>query len=653
MSRKISRAGAGLLAAVTVAGAAACGSSSPPPVTTSFHGAATPSGSWPYPNGDLANTRDAAGSAISSANVASLREAWSFKLAGQAAAGVGSVGALVAAPVVVNGVVYIQDLDCNVYALSLATGALKWEYQVNTPEKTGPGPNGVAVANGTVYGDTPSTVFALNAATGKTDWVDGSLLTSGQGTFEIQPQVSDGRVYISSAYGIGPGGGVAMALNAATGKRLWSFDTVRGADTGVQSIGLGSGGAWETPLVGGDGSVTFGTGNPYQSAASAMAHPSVQLYTDSDVNLDAATGKLRWYYQGVPNDFKDWDMQTSPISASVGGAPAVIGSGKMGIVYAMNASTGALLWKTPVGEHNGTDNDSLLMLEHKITIKAPYTILPGSIGGVLANMAVADGTVYAGTIDLPLTYTNLNLPVAVKSAGAPAGEVEALSLATGKVEWDTKVPTMPLGAATVSGDLVFTTLYNGVLLALNRRTGAIVYRRSLPASTNAPIAIAGNSVIVPAGAPQTSAAKNTEQPQLVAYTVRLPGRVGHGVDHGGGGEDEDVVLAGEHLDAVGVADPEPPLGDLGDLMPVTFDRVLVVDDVPLDLHVRAVVDLDLPALAERRDHGLLDQRGTAAVRPLDLHAVADVQHAFLDLVQLAPVHVLEPDGLADPQGLAV
>src|SRR6516165_5007858 len=152
MSRKISSAGAGLLAAVTVAGAAACSSSPPPPTTTSFHGAATPSGSWPYPNGDLANTRDAAGSAISSANVASLREAWSFKLTGQAAAGVSSVGAFAAAPVVVNGVVYIQDLDCNVYALSLARGKLLWEHQVDTPEVSGPGPNGVALGGGRLYG---------------------------------------------------------------------------------------------------------------------------------------------------------------------------------------------------------------------------------------------------------------------------------------------------------------------------------------------------------------------------------------------------------------------------------------------------------------------------------------------------------------------
>ena len=63
------------------------------------------------------------------------------------------------------------------------------------------------------------TLVALNAATGRTRWVDGSLLTSSQGSFEIQPQVADGRVYLASAYGSGPGGGVLMALNASTVQR--------------------------------------------------------------------------------------------------------------------------------------------------------------------------------------------------------------------------------------------------------------------------------------------------------------------------------------------------------------------------------------------------------------------------------------------------
>jgi alcohol dehydrogenase (cytochrome c) len=505
-----------LLISITML-AAACGGSAAP-VTSAFPGAAVPTGSWPYPNGNIANTRDAPDSAISAANVSRLREAWTFKLAGKAESPVGS---LTAPPVVVNGVVYLQDENANVYALALATGKLKWEYQVNLPEKSGPGPDGVAVAGGAVYGDTSTSVFALRAATGKTIWVNRHLLHSGQGAFEIQPQVADGRVYLATAYGSGPGGGVLMALSAARGRLLWTFNTVLSLGKGMRALGsVGAGGAWETPLVGSDGSVTFGIGNPYQSIASAIAHPSRLLYTDSEVNLDAATGKLRWYYQAVPDDFQDHDLQASPISASIGGVPVIITAGKMGYVYALNARSGALLWKTPVGEHNGHDDDSLLALSHHLTVKFPYTILPGSLGGVLSNMAVAGGSVYVATIDLPVTFTSLKVVDGDKITGRETGEVEALNLATGKVEWDTKVGSMPLGAATVSNDLVFTTLYDGVLIALSRATGAIVYQHQLPASTNSPIAVFGNTVLVPAGGhPTSSSTSSGGKAQLVAYTV--------------------------------------------------------------------------------------------------------------------------------------
>ena len=489
----------------------------PTGTTVAGHGAARPAGSWPYPNGDLANTRVAPGATITSANVSRLRQAWTFKLTGSAVASAPGYGSLAAGPIVAGGVVYLQDLEQNVYALRLATGKLRWEYHIGVPEKSGPGPNGVAVAGGVVYGDTSATVFALSARTGKVIWVDRHLLNSGQGAFEIQPQVAAGRVYVASAYGSGPGGGELIALDAATGRPAWRFATLTGTDTGVRTDHIGSGGAWETPLVGSDGSVTFGVGNPYQSAASAIAHPAAQLYTDSEVNLDAATGKLRWYYQGVSNDFMDHDMQASPIAATIGGTPAVIGSGKLGVVYAMNARTGALIWKTPVGEHSQSDRYPAQALAHTLRLKAPYTILPGSLGGVLSNLALAGNTVYVATINLPFRLPKLSYPLG-PPVGNGTGEVEALSLSTGKVLWDTKVPQMPLGAATVSGDLVFTTLYDGVLIALNRATGAIVYRHQLPASTNAPIAIAGNSVLVPAGGPTVFGASGGS-PQLVAYTV--------------------------------------------------------------------------------------------------------------------------------------
>jgi len=366
-----------------------------------------------------------------------------------------------------------------------------------------------------VYGDSPTSAFALNANTGRKIWLD-NLSNTNQGTFDIHPEVASGRVYLATASGALPGGGVLLALNASNGDLLWSFDTVPASDAGV----VRAGGAWETPLVNMDGSVTYGLGNPYQSADSAFAHPSELLYTDSAVNLDAATGKLRWYYQGVPDDFRDYDMNASPISTSVNGVPVIIDAGKMGYVYEMGAQSGKLMWKTPVGKHNGHDNDPLEALKEGDEPKVPYTTLPGALGGVLTNMALADDTLYLVVCDLPFTTTNLNDiigKVPIHKLSIATGEVEALNASTGKVEWDTAVKGMPLGAATVSNDLVFTTLYQGVLLALNRNTGTVVYRRKLPTSTNAPIAIVGNTVLIPAGGPNNDT--TGLHPQLLAYTA--------------------------------------------------------------------------------------------------------------------------------------
>jgi outer membrane protein assembly factor BamB len=422
-------------------------------------------------------------------------------------------------PVVAGGVVYLQDMQANVYALDLATGKLRWEYKVGVQELGGPGPDGVTIAKGRIYGDSPHTAFALNAATGKPVWVDKNLLNSGQGAFDIQPQAVAGRVYLASSLGTGPGGGILLALNAATGKELWKFNTM------VDSHVPAAGGAWEPPLVGSDGSVTFGIGNPYENPATAIAHPNSLLYADSDVNLDAATGKLRWYYQAVPNDFMDHDLQTSPIAASVNGTSVLVAAGKMGYVYAINAQTGALLWKTPVGVHNGNDNDSALAMQHQLHLTAPFTLEPGWLGGVLSNPAVAANTVYVSTVDEPITYTKLTQYLGPVLSHPPTGDIEALNLATGAVEWDTKVPQMALGAATVSNDLVFTTLYGGELIALNRTTGAIVYRHQLPTSTNAPLVVAGNTVIVSAGGPLTTgmaagSVAGSGNAQVVAYTIR-------------------------------------------------------------------------------------------------------------------------------------
>ena len=76
---------------------------------------ARPAAGWTQPDADLASTRDVA-SAITSANVSKLGVAWTVPLTMSTAH---TDGAYATTPVVVNGVVYVQDLNSDVLAISL------------------------------------------------------------------------------------------------------------------------------------------------------------------------------------------------------------------------------------------------------------------------------------------------------------------------------------------------------------------------------------------------------------------------------------------------------------------------------------------------------------------------------------------------------
>jgi outer membrane protein assembly factor BamB len=116
----------------------------------------------------------------------------------------------------------------------------------------------------------------------------GPTLKAGQG-INIAPQVLDGKVFMSTSGQLT--GGVAYALDAKTGKVLWSFhETKLPSERGLGGP-LGAGGAWGTPVVD-NGTVYFGVANPYRSVNDAITHPTKPLYNDSTVALDESPGKL-------------------------------------------------------------------------------------------------------------------------------------------------------------------------------------------------------------------------------------------------------------------------------------------------------------------------------------------------------------------------
>lgn len=75
---------------------------------------------------------------------------------------------------------------------------------------------------------------------------------------------------------------------------------------------------------------------------------------------------------------------------------------------------------------------------------------------------------------------------------------------------------MALGAATISNDLVFTTTFDGKVIALSRDNGSVVWQDDLPAATNAPLTIAGDTLVTAASFPQESGESG---PKVVAYRL--------------------------------------------------------------------------------------------------------------------------------------
>jgi outer membrane protein assembly factor BamB len=216
------------------------------------------------------------------------------------------------------------------------------------------------------------------------------------------------------------------------------------------------------------------------------------------VSLDPQTGALRWYVQAKPHDQIDHDFQLTPVLATVeidGQAVSLaIGSGKAGLVIAANAETGEEIWRVPVGEHNAYGDGQKLPLPSA----TPVSILPGPLGGVQGPLAYQDGVVFVTVVNLPLTYSDAAEAFDLQTA---SGAVLALDARDGAILWQTDVPTFLAGGATVANDLVFGAGLDGLVRAFKLATGEEVWQWQAPVGINAPLVIAGDLLLVPAGGP--------------------------------------------------------------------------------------------------------------------------------------------------------
>jgi glucose dehydrogenase len=330
---------------------------------------------WPVYRGDPKGNQYVAMAQIHAANVHRLQPAWEYHTRDA-----NQRSTMHANPIVVNGVMYITTPALKAVALDAATGREIWVFdpaKYNNGEIVRLRNRGVTYWKGAagerIFHFVRDRVYALDAKSG-------TLITSfGKGGFidlrqnlGVDPQTaviemtSPGAVFknfliiasrVNETYDSSPGH--IRAYDTVTGEMKWIFHTIPaegevGHDTWkwVKGETYGGANAW--------GGLTIDEQRGWVFAATGSAtddfygglRKGTNLFANSVVALDAATGQRKWHYQTVRHDIWDYDNPPAPILVTIrngtAARDAVVQLTKMGFTFVLDRETGQALF--PVQE---------------------------------------------------------------------------------------------------------------------------------------------------------------------------------------------------------------------------------------------------------------------------------------------------------------
>jgi quinoprotein glucose dehydrogenase len=344
-------------------------------------------GEWPVYGGDQAGTKYSALAEITRDNVQHLTVAWEWKT--------GEVtrpeyetrpGMFQNTPLMIGGVLYVSTPYNRVVALDAESGKERWAFD---PEsyKDGQPPNGTGYVhrglaawrdNGRLrlFLNTRYRLICLDAATGRpvTSFGDNGSVDLSQGlvwainklhyTNTSPPVVYKDLVILGNgvgdrlAYRNDPPGDV-RAFDARTGKQVWTFRTIpRPGEYGQDTWGAGS---WKftghtnvwAPMTLDEtrGLLYLPVSTPSNDFYGGR-RPGANLFAESIVCLDAATGLRKWHFQIVHHGVWDYDLASPPnlVTITVGGRriDAVVQLTKQSLTFVFDRVTGEPVW--PIDE---------------------------------------------------------------------------------------------------------------------------------------------------------------------------------------------------------------------------------------------------------------------------------------------------------------
>lgn len=261
------------------------------------------------------------------------------------------------APVVHNGIMFINNPGSVVQALDARTGDLIWENRVG-PTQTGNSQRGLAIYGDKVYVTTSEAhIYALDARTGKNVW-DTVIGERKNGNYST----SSGPIVIKGKLAQGLGGSLCdqyreekcfiSAWDAETGKLVWKFYTIaKDGEPGGDSWGKlpnlfrAGGDTWITGSYDPDLNLTYwgiAQAKPWMRA-SRQSGNGATAYANSTVAINADTGKLAWYFNHAPGESLDLDEVFERVLVDDNGQKLVFSAGKAGVLWKNDRATGKYL----------------------------------------------------------------------------------------------------------------------------------------------------------------------------------------------------------------------------------------------------------------------------------------------------------------------
>ena len=251
---------------------------------------------------------------------------------------------IVGTPAVSEGIVVFGSADCKIYGLDAQNGNLLW-----TVEAAEPVLGAVTIENGIAYiGASDHTFRAVNIRTGEVKWAFAGV----RGYIETKPLVTDNKVIF------GAWDNTLYALNKADGKELWNWTG------GLTRMHFSPAAVWP---VAADGKVfitdpqramtaiNIETGNTVWRTFQSMVRETIGLSEDKQrIYSKTMNDSIVCYSTKGDQPHKLW---ASNVGFGYEHAPSmqvekngvVFGSTKEGLIFALEATTGKVLWKHKTG----------------------------------------------------------------------------------------------------------------------------------------------------------------------------------------------------------------------------------------------------------------------------------------------------------------